>query len=83
LFLIVASKFLDVDDRAVGDSANAVEPLATFALQIFGAFGFAAQKKVNGEQHAAAAHRQCIKAKWIHDLQEETVIRRQRPSCQE
>ncbi len=42
LFLLIARKLLDVDDGAIGNAADTVEPLAAFPLEIFGTLRFAA-----------------------------------------
>jgi len=58
--------FLHVDDGAVGDAANAIEPGAALAFEICRALGLAPQKRICAGGNCAAYNYNRIEAERIH-----------------
>ena len=52
--------FLDVNDGAIGDAADGIQPSAAFELDIFGMLGFAAQKRIAGQNDPRCAESQSV-----------------------
>ena len=62
----VRRDFLDINDRAVGDTSDRIQPGPAFALEVARGFGFAAQQGITGNGHANRAQRKSVETKRNH-----------------
>lgn len=56
----IERNFLNIDDGAVGDAANGVEPVTTVALHVNGALRFTPQERVAGGGKTHRAKGNCV-----------------------
>src|SRR5271166_2244842 len=64
---------LYIDDGAVGDASDVVEPGAAFTLQFGWTFGFAPQERVSAGGHRPAYNHERIETNGIHKLKWQRV----------
>ena|SRR6266498_321910 len=64
--MAVGNEFLHIDDGAVRDAANLVEPIAALTLDLGSGLLFAAKHPVGGKYGSSAGGQQGIKAKGKH-----------------